>query len=87
MFISKAKKDEIENRLLTLEARVDILARSLNALHDKKSVQAERNKTLATLKTHEINEKAKEQLRRREYAKAYYYRKKAEKAATLTTTN
>jgi outer membrane murein-binding lipoprotein Lpp len=86
MFISRAEKDKIENRLLTLEARVDILARSLNALHDKKSAKAERDKALANLKTHEINEKAKEQLRRREYAKAYYYRKKAKKAAANSTT-
>lgn len=88
MFISSKEKENIDTRITSLEVRVEQLARSLNALHDKKNVKAERDKALAALKTHEINEKAKEQLRRREYAKTYYYRKKAEKAAAnLTTAN
>jgi hypothetical protein len=65
MFISRKEKEYILISIKDLYSKNEKLGRSMNALHDDKS--------------HEINEKKKEQIRRREYSKAYYNRKKAEK--------
>lgn len=65
MFISSKDKEYILISIKDLYGRIDKLGRSINALHDDKS--------------HEISEKQREQIRRREYSKAYYNRKKAEK--------
>ena len=81
MFISNFEKERITTRLKSLEARVEQLARSLNSLHEEKDAQAARNKALAALKTEEINKKAKQQIKRREYARTYYQRQKEKKLA------
>jgi len=71
MFISKKEKSEIENRLLSLEVRVDLLARSLNTVLDAQTTASDIPKNNAVTQ--------EERERRRAYAKAYYYSKKAKK--------
>ena len=76
MFISKKEKSEIENRLLTLEVRVDQLARSLNALHDIKTMSSK----TSSLSLRRVKKTKEEKLEaRRIYARKYYARKQAEK--------
>jgi len=71
MFISNKDKESINFSITDLYSRVDKLSRSLNAVLDK-------------LTSPEVNleklTKAKRE-KRNAYASAYYYRKKAEKAA------
>ena len=74
MFISKKEKSDIEQRLLTLEVRVDQLARSLNALHDAKTISSESSSLFLSKK-----EKEAKLEKRRVYAREYYARKKAER--------
>jgi hypothetical protein len=71
MFISSNEKQLILLRIDTLESRVETLARSLNAVMDKLTTKVEDKDKL--LKAQRANRNA--------YAKAYYYKKKAEKAA------
>jgi aminoglycoside phosphotransferase (APT) family kinase protein len=74
VFISKKEKADIESRLLTLEARVVLLARSLNALHDIKTISSKTSSLRRVKKTKEEKLEA-----RRIYAREYYARKQAEK--------
>ena len=75
MFISTKEKINFQARIEALEMRVDQLSRSLNAVLDK-------------LTSPEVNleklTKAKQE-KRNAYASAYYYKKKAEKAAQSQT--
>jgi len=75
MFISKKEKAEIEHRLLKLETRVELLARSLNKLHDIKTTKPNSSVVKPKKQSKEV---ALE--KRRIYAKAYYKRKKEEEA-------
>jgi hypothetical protein len=74
MFISTNEKQSMLLRIESLEDRVNTLARSLNAVLDKLTTATDDTQKLAKIK----------QERRNAYASAYYYRKKAEKAANLT---
>lgn len=65
MFISKTEKDRINSRIQSLEVCIDNLTKALSALSSKP-----KKKSL----TPEQKEK------QREYIRAYYARKKAEKA-------
>ena len=73
MFISKKEKAEIEHRLLKLEARVELLARSLNSLHDIKTMSSD-NSVFQLKKT----KKELQLEKRRIYAREYYKRKREE---------
>jgi hypothetical protein len=82
MFISKKEKTVILETISSLVVRVEQLARSVNALHDVKTISSDYN----SLKLRKKTKKEIAAEKRRAYAKAYYSRKKAEKAA-LTTAN
>lgn len=71
MFISNKEKINLQARVEALEMRVDQFSRSLNAVLDKLTSPVESSEKLT---------KAKRE-KRNAYASAYYYRKKAEKAA------
>ena len=71
MFISSNEKQSMLLRIDTLESRVETLARSLNAVLDK-----------LTTKEEDVGKLTEAQRKKRNaYASAYYYKKKAEKAA------
>lgn len=74
MFISKKEKSDIEQRLLTLEVRVDQLARGLSALYEAKTISSESSSLRISKK-----EKEAKLEKRRVYAREYYARKKAER--------
>jgi hypothetical protein len=76
MFISSNEKQSMLLRIDTLESRVETLGRSLNAVMDK-----------LTTKQGEESRKIYEALKekRRAYARDYYYRMKAKKAAVNST--
>lgn len=76
MFISNLEKSNIERRLSNLEARVEQLSRSLNALHDAKTLAP----NPASLKLQK-KKSATDRVKRNAYARKYYQRKKAEKLA------
>jgi hypothetical protein len=71
MFISSNEKQSMLLRIETLESRVETLGRSLNVVLDRLTTATEDTQKLAKIK----------QERRNAYASAYYYKKKAEKAA------
>jgi hypothetical protein len=71
VFISNKEKINLQARVEALEMRVDQFSRSLNAVLDKLTSPVESSEKLT---------KAKRE-KRNAYASAYYYRKKAEKAA------
>jgi hypothetical protein len=71
MFISSNEKQSMLLRIESLEDRVNTLARSLNAVLDK-----------LTTKEEEVSRLTEAQRKKRNaYASAYYYKKKAERAA------
>ena len=76
MFISTAEKESLTRRIAHLEDRVGQLARSLNALLDAKSLAPNPGQ----LVLREVSKKEKTRAKRNAYARAYYHRKKAEKA-------
>lgn len=71
MFISSNEKRLMLLRIETLESRVETLSRSLNAVLDKLTGPAESLEKLIKAN----------RAKRNAYASAYYYKKKAEKAA------
>jgi hypothetical protein len=71
MFISSNEKRLMLLRIETLESRVETLSRSLNAVLDKLTGPAESLEKLTKAN----------RAKRNAYASAYYYKKKAEKAA------
>jgi len=84
MFISNLEKSNIDRRLSALEARVEQLVRSLNALHDAKTMASDP----AGLKLRKPRKKyttEQQRAKRRAYAKKYYDKKKAAQAAAVTT--
>jgi hypothetical protein len=85
MFISNFEKARIEARLKLLEEKVEQLGRSLNALHDVKTMASK-----PIVKTAKPGRQKKTQAERRarknEYARAWHARKKAEKAAAAQQT-
>ena len=76
MFISKQDKQGIFARITVLEARVETLARSLNAVLDIKTTASDPKQIVSR----EISKQAKAIAKRNAYARAYYQKKKAEKA-------
>ena len=71
MFISTKDKEAINFSIQDLYSRVETLGRSLNAVLDK-----------LTTKEEEVGKLTEAQRKKRNaYASAYYYKKKAEKAA------
>jgi hypothetical protein len=75
MFISTKDKEAINFSIEDLYSRVEKLGRSLNAVLDQLTTKAE------TTKVEDKNKLSKaRQAKRNAYAKAYYYKKKAEKA-------
>lgn len=74
MFISSNEKQSLTLRITVLEDRVNQLARSLNALHNAKTMSSDGSKPRPVKKTKE--EKIQAQ---RAYARKYYARKRAEK--------
>ena len=76
MFISKLEKVSILRRIVVLEERVEQLARSLNAVLDMKTTASDPKKFVSR----EISKQAKAIAKRNAYARAYYQKKKAEKA-------
>lgn len=71
MFISTKEKESIDFSIKDLYSRVETLGRSLNAVLDKLTTREE-----------EVNRLTEAQRKKRNaYASAYYYKKKAEKAA------
>jgi len=73
MFISTKDKEAINFSIQDLYSRVEKLGRSLNAVLDK-----------LTTKEEEVSRLTEAQRKKRNaYASAYYYKKKAEKAAQL----
>ena len=81
MFISSKEKLSLTLRVTVLEGRVEQLVRSLNALHDVKTMASATKPTKTRKKYTTEQQRAK----RRAYAKKYYDKKKAEQA-TITTT-
>ena len=71
MFISTKEKESINFSIKDLYSRVETLGRSLNAVLDKLTTREE-----------EVNRLTEAQRKKRNaYASAYYYKKKAERAA------
>lgn len=77
MFISSNEKQSMLLRIETLEDRVNTLARSLNALHDVKSMASDTSGLRPS--KNPVTEKVR--TKRNAYARKYYARKRAEKAA------
>lgn len=71
MFISTKEKINLQARVEALEMRVEQLSRSLNAVLDKLTSPVESLEKLTKAN----------RAKRNAYASAYYYKKKAEKAA------
>jgi hypothetical protein len=72
MFIFNKEKQGFIDRIAALEVRVEQLARSLNALHDVKTMQSDNKLKSAKLEA--------ERLRRNEYQRNYYRLKKAKQS-------
>jgi len=80
MFISTKEKINLQARVEALEFRADQMVQDLRAVIDKLTTKAETTK-VETTKVEEKNKLSKaRQAKRNAYAKAYYYKKKAEKA-------
>ena len=78
MFISTKEKERINFSIKDLHSRVETLGRSLNAVLDKLTTrEAEELKLRPVAKV--VTEKVR--ARRNAYARKYYARKRAEKAA------
>ena len=82
MFISTKEKQALTDRIAALEVRVEQLVRSLNALHDAKTMQPEPGQFKTPKKTAKpmaAKQKAElKRLKRNEYQRKYIQRKKAE---------
>jgi hypothetical protein len=75
MFISTKEKINLQARVEALEFRADQMVQDLRAVMDKLTTKVE------TTKVEDKNKLSKaRQAKRNAYAKAYYYKKKAEKA-------
>jgi hypothetical protein len=86
MFISTKEKQAIADRIAALEVRVEQLARSLNSLHDVKTMhpapgQFKDAKALKPLSAKQKAELAR--LRRNEYQRKYQQRKKQANASPV----
>lgn len=85
MFISTKEKQAIADCITALQIKVDKIVRSLNALHDVKTMQPEPVKTpKKTAKPMAAKQKAElKRLKRNEYQRKYIQRKKAEQKTAL----
>jgi hypothetical protein len=79
MFISTKEKQALTGRIEALEVRVEQLARSLNSLHDAKTMQPEPGqfKDAKAFKPLSAKQKAElARLKRNEYQRRYQQRKR-----------
>ena len=87
MFISTKEKQALADRITALEIKVDKIVRSLNALHDVKTMQPESGQFKTPKKTAKpmaAKQKAElKRLKRNEYQRKYIQRKKAEQKTAL----
>ena len=87
MFISTKEKQALTDRIAALEIRVEQLARSLNSLHDVKTMQPEPGQLKSSKKTAKplsAKQKAElQRLKRNEYQRKYVQRKKMANATAV----
>lgn len=86
MFISTKEKQALTDRIAALEIRVEQLARSLNSLHDVKTMQPEPGQFKDAKANKPLSAKQKAELarlRRNEYQRKYIQRKKQANATAV----